>query len=60
MYELVNYFYGSAFQELYDDFARRVCNFHQTGRHHRFWVSNTGKLRVLMVRALQYPLSIYR
>lgn len=56
LFELVDYHYGSAFQSLYDDFVDECCNFVQVGRYHRFWITKSGGLRVMVV-APQTPSS---
>jgi len=49
LFELVECCFSSQFQALYDSFVDEACNFVQVGRYHRFWVSTSGSLRVIVV-----------
>lgn len=49
LFEMVEYMYGTSFQDLADDFAKSVRNFVQIGKYHRFWVSATGQIRSFVV-----------
>ena len=49
LFELVDFKYGSAFQGLYDVFVNEAVNFVQIGRFHRYWINNSGILRVIVV-----------
>lgn len=53
LFELVDYYFASAFQTLYDEFVQNVCNFIQVGRYHRFWTDLDGKLNVMVVTPQQ-------
>ena len=52
-FELVDYYFASSFQTLYDEFVHNVCNFIQVGRYHRFWTDMDGKLNVMVVTPQQ-------
>jgi len=49
LFEMVEYRYVSAFQGLYDTFVQEACNFVQVGPFHRFWLTSSGLLRVIVV-----------
>jgi len=53
LFELVDYYFASSFQNLYDEFVRSVSNFIQVGRCHRFWTDMDGKLSVMVVTPQQ-------
>lgn len=53
LFELVDYYFASSFQTLYDEFVHNVCNFIQVGRYHRFWTDAEGKLNVMVVTPQQ-------
>ncbi|ELR23589.1 MYND finger domain containing protein [Acanthamoeba castellanii str. Neff] len=53
LFELVDYYFASSFQTLYDEFVHNVCNFIQVGRYHRFWTDVDGKLNVMVVTPQQ-------
>ncbi|KAJ3450472.1 hypothetical protein M0812_06652 [Anaeramoeba flamelloides] len=49
VYELVDYSYGSEFQALYSYFVKNVVNFVTVTSYHRFWLTKTGELRLIIV-----------
>eukprot|EP01112_Ceratiomyxa_fruticulosa_P011072 TRINITY_DN2979_c0_g1_i1.p1 TRINITY_DN2979_c0_g1~~TRINITY_DN2979_c0_g1_i1.p1 ORF type:complete len:684 (+),score=109.95 TRINITY_DN2979_c0_g1_i1:105-2156(+) len=49
LFELVDHYYGSSFQNLYEMFVKTVCSFVQVGPYHRFWLDQSGTLRVIIV-----------
>jgi len=53
LFELVDHYFASAFQTLYDEFVRTACNFIQVGRYHRFWTDLDGRMNVMVVTPQQ-------
>eukprot|EP01114_Cavostelium_apophysatum_P024218 TRINITY_DN9419_c0_g1_i1.p1 TRINITY_DN9419_c0_g1~~TRINITY_DN9419_c0_g1_i1.p1 ORF type:complete len:545 (+),score=66.26 TRINITY_DN9419_c0_g1_i1:419-2053(+) len=49
LFELVDSYFASQFQAVYDTFVEEAVNFIQVGRYHRFWINSSGALRVIVV-----------
>ena len=49
MFELVDLRFGSAFQDLFDDFCQSVTNFTTIDRRYRYWSHSNGSLHCVVV-----------